>query len=162
MADPVGLTASIIAIAGLAYQSCKALYELLDGIRNAPKTLQALNEDLSTVHNLLKSIKTAMEDSSDDSFSDGVKNCLEEAKPALTGCGKACDEFAEKMRKLMSHSHENHTSARDRIKLQFQEKDISAFKYQIGSYKATLNIALSLASLYVSRNSAAVSCLLTL
>ena len=88
-----------------------------------------------------------MEDSSDNSFSNGVKKCLEEAKPALAGCGKACDEFAEKIGKIMSHSDENRTSTRDRIKLQFQEKDILAFRYRIGSYKATLNIALGLASL---------------
>jgi hypothetical protein len=83
MADPVGMTASIIAIAGLAYQSGKTLYELLNGIQNAPRTLQALNEDLSAIQQLLKSIKSAMEDSSDNSFSNGVKKCLEEAKPAL-------------------------------------------------------------------------------
>jgi Fungal N-terminal domain of STAND proteins len=147
MADPVGLTASIIAVAGLAYQSGKTLYELLNGIQNAPRTLQALNEDLSAIQHLLKSIKSAMEDSSDNSFSNGVKQCLEEAKPALTGCGKACDEFAEKIGKIMSHSDENRTSTRDRIKLQFQEKDILAFRYRIGSYKATLKIALGLASL---------------
>lgn len=147
MADPVGLTASIIAIAGLAYQRSKALYELLNGIQNAPKTLQVLNDDLSAIQHLLKSIRSAMEDSSDDSFSNSVKKCLEEGKPALVECGKACDEFAEKMGKIMSHSDANHTSARDRIKLQFQEKDILAFRYRIGSYKATLNIALSLTSL---------------
>jgi len=147
MAEAVGLTASIIAIAALAYQSSKTLYELLDGIRNAPKTLQGLNEDLSAISHLLKSIKSAMEDSSDDSFSDGVKKCLEEVKPALTGCGKTCHEFKEKMGKIMSHSDEKHTSKRDRIKLQFEEKDILAFRYRLGSYKATLNIALSLASL---------------
>ena len=147
MADPVGLTASIIAIAGLACQSGKTLYELLNSIQNTPRTLQALNEDLSAIQHLLKSIKSAMEDSSDNSFSNGVKKCLEEAKPALTGCGKACDEFAEKIGKIMSHSDENRTSRRDRIKLQFQEKDILAFRYRIGSYKAMLNIALGLASL---------------
>ena len=147
MAEAVGLAASIIAIATLAYQSSKTLYDLLDSIRNVPKTLQDLNEDLSAISQLLKSIKSAMEDSSDDSFSDGVKKCLEEVKPALTGCGKTCDEFTEKIGKIMSHSDEKHTSKRDRIKLQFEEKDILAFRYRLGSYKATLNIALSLALL---------------
>jgi len=147
MAEAIGLTASIIAIAGLAYQSSKTLYELLDGIQNAPKTLQGLSEDLSAISHLLKSITSAMEDSSDDSFSNGVKKCLEEVKPALAGCGKTCDEFREKMAKIMSHSDEEHTSKRDRIKLQFEQKDIVAFRYRLGSYKATLNIALSLASL---------------
>jgi hypothetical protein len=147
MAEAVGLTASIIAITSLAYQNSKTLYELLGGIRNAPKTLQGLNVELSAISQLLKSIKSAMEDNSDDSFSDGIKKCLEEVKPALTGCGKTCDEFTEKIGKIMSHSDEKHTSKRDRIKLQFEEKEILAFRYRLGSYKATLNIALSLASL---------------
>jgi hypothetical protein len=106
-----------------------------------------LNRDLSAIQHLLKSIKSAIEDSSANKFSNNVKKCLEEAKPALTRCGKACDEFTENMSRIMSHSDENRTSMRDRIKLQFQGKDILACKSWIGNYKATLNIALGLASL---------------
>ena len=103
-----------------------------------------MNRDLSASQHLLKSI---MEDSSANRFSNSVKKCLAEAKPALNRCGKACDEFTEKIGKIMSHSDENHTSTKDRIKLQFQEKDILARKYWIGNYKAALNITLGLDSL---------------
>lgn len=151
MADPLSLTASIIAIAGLAYQSSKNLYEVLNSIQNAPKTLQVLKEDISTIQHLLISIKRDIEDSSENSFSNGVKKCLEEAKLVLAGLTTAADEFSEKIGKIMSHSNENHISARDRFKLRFEEKDILAFKYRIGTYKATLNIMLALASLQVSQ-----------
>jgi hypothetical protein len=106
-----------------------------------------LNEDLSAIQRLLKSIKSAIEDSSANRFSNSVKKCLEEAKPALTRCSKTRDEFTEKMDRMMSHSDENRTSMRDKIKLQFQGKDILTCKYWIGNYKATLNIAPGLASL---------------
>jgi hypothetical protein len=147
MTDAVGLTASVIAIAALAYQSTKTLYELIDGIVNAPKQLKALSEDLDIVNQLLASIKAAMEGTSDGKLSEGVKKCLEDVKPSMQGCKKACDEFVEKLSKITRHSSSDHTRFDDRLKLQFQEKEILAFKYRIGSYKSTLSIALGLATL---------------
>jgi hypothetical protein len=44
MADPLGVTASVIAVAGLAYSSSKALYEIISTIRDAPQVFQNLNQ----------------------------------------------------------------------------------------------------------------------
>ena len=147
MADGISLAASIIALASFAYKSTTSLYGLLVELRDAPKTLQFLNDDVCTVQYLLKSLQTVMEDSSDDDFSDGIATCLGESKPILTECGRACDEIAEKIRAIMSNSDVTRVSTRDRFKLQFEERTLAGFRCRIGNYKATLNIALSLASL---------------
>jgi len=131
----------------LAYQSAKTLYELIDGIVRAPKQLKDLNEDLDVVRQLLASIKGAMKGTSDVKLSEGVKKCLEDVKPSMKGCEMACNEFTEKLSKITRHSSSDRTRFDDRLKLQFQEKEIVTFRYRIESYKSTLNIALTLATL---------------
>ncbi|KAN0087266.1 hypothetical protein V8E54_000954 [Elaphomyces granulatus] len=37
--DPVSLTPSVIAFATLAMQSCKATYDLIDGLAGAPQAI---------------------------------------------------------------------------------------------------------------------------
>ncbi|PMD50438.1 uncharacterized protein K444DRAFT_547107 [Hyaloscypha bicolor E] len=46
----------------------------------------------------------------------------------------------------MSNSKDGHTSVRDRLKLQFQDKEVAAFRMRLASYKSTLTIALEFSS----------------
>jgi len=148
MAEAIGPAASVIGIATLAYSSSKALYELLNGIHQAPKTLEFLKTDLDALQKLLSSLKVELKHKPDQNLSDGLKQCLKEVERSLKGCSKACDEFREKLSKITSHSTEQHTSLRDKVKLQFQEKEITTLRYRLASYKATLNIAISFTSMY--------------
>ncbi|KAJ5627354.1 hypothetical protein N7528_004781 [Penicillium herquei] len=154
MAEAAGLTASIIGIVTLAFQSSKTLYELIDGILNAPKHLKDLNEEVSTVSQVLSSLKSAVEGTSDDELSDGVKNNLRDAQPAIQGCERVCNELFQKISQITSHSSSTHTRLDDRIRLKFQDKAILAFKYRIESYKSTLSIVLGLVTLKSSDHNA--------
>ncbi|KAJ5720743.1 uncharacterized protein N7483_008677 [Penicillium malachiteum] len=157
MAEAVGLTASIIGIVTLAYQSSKTLYELIDGVLNAPKYLKDLNEDVTANSHILASLKSAIEGTSDDELSDGVKNSLKDAQPAIKGCEKVCNELFQKISQITSHSSSTHTRLDDRLRLKFQDKAILAFKYRIESYKSTLSIVLGMVTLkYSDYNSESV------
>jgi uncharacterized protein YoxC len=150
MPDPLSITASVIAVATLAYSSSKKLYEFVQSIQEAPKTLKDMNSDLAALQKVLNSLIEQLTTTPVEDVSVGLKGCLEDIKPSLKGCSEACDEFNAKLAKITSHSTEDHTSKRDKIKLQFQDKEILAFKYRISSYKATLSLALEFASLYVT------------
>jgi uncharacterized protein HemX len=107
-----------------------------------------LKIDLDTLQTLLSSLKTELKHQSDEALSDDLRKCRREIEPSLTACSKDYDEFRGKISKITLHSTEQHASFRDKVKLQFQEKEITTFQYRLASYKATLNIALSFASLY--------------
>jgi uncharacterized protein HemX len=107
-----------------------------------------LKIDLDTLQTLLSSLKTELKHQSDEALSDDLRKCRREIEPSLTACSKAYDEFRGKISKITLHSTEQHASFRDKVKLQFQEKEITTFQYRLASYKATLNIALSFASLH--------------
>jgi hypothetical protein len=147
MAEALGITASVIAIATLAYDSSKRLFEIVDGIRNAHKAISDFKTDIEALQQLLKSLASEIEGTEDANLPERFKKYLEELKPLLNGCSNACLQFEQKISKITSHSDENRTSFRDSVKLQFQEKEILTFRYRLASYKATLNIALTLAYL---------------
>ncbi|KAF2177363.1 hypothetical protein K469DRAFT_755158 [Zopfia rhizophila CBS 207.26] len=149
-AEAVGLAASVITIADVAYQSSKRLYELINGFRTASQTLSDLYTDLSAVQWLLKSLKAALGNTEDKSLSDGLKKCLQDFKPSMEAFSKTCDEFREKVAQITSHSTKDHVSWRDKVRLEFEEKGIMAFKYRLGSHKLTINIALGLVNLISS------------
>ncbi|KAJ5703573.1 hypothetical protein N7493_011498 [Penicillium malachiteum] len=150
MAEAASLTASIIGIVTLAYQSSKTLYELIDSILNAPKHLKDLNEDVTAITQVLSSRKSSVEGTSDDELSDGVKNSLRDSLPAIQGCERVCNELFKRISQITSHSSSTNIRRYDRLRLKFQDKAILAFKYRIESYKSTLSIVLGLVTLKAS------------
>jgi hypothetical protein len=148
MTDPLSITASVIAVAALAYSSSQLLYETISGIREAPETFMHLKTDLQTLSQTINSLQQGLKKSDTDAgLSEMQKSNLREIKPTLEACHNACDAFKGKVDKIMRHSKDGHTSLRDRLKLQFQEKEIGAFQARLGSYKSTLAIALEFSTL---------------
>lgn len=103
--------------------------------------IETLNE---TIHSLQQELGKK---DGDADLSDAQKSNLREIKPTLEACHGACDAFKAKIDRVMRHSKDGYTSLRDRLKLQFQEKEIGAFQARLASYKSTLAIALDFCTL---------------
>ncbi|KAF4628710.1 hypothetical protein G7Y89_g9442 [Cudoniella acicularis] len=71
--DPLSVTASTIGIATLAWQSCKAVYQLVDGLKEAPKAIahskKLLSETQSVCDKFGETIKGSTRHSTDSRFS---------------------------------------------------------------------------------------------
>ncbi|KAG4271268.1 hypothetical protein FPRO04_11191 [Fusarium proliferatum] len=146
-AEVVGLAASVITIADVAYKSSKRLYELIDGFQTASKTLSDLHTDLSSLEQLLQSLKNVLGNTDDESLSDEMRKCLQHLKPSMVACYEVCDDFSAKVMQITSHSTENHVSWRDKLQLQFEEKGIQAFQFRLTAHKTTINIVLGLVNI---------------
>jgi hypothetical protein len=144
MAEAVGVVASVITIAGLAYHGSRKLYEALDRYQNASKTLISLCTELDIVQQLLQFIEKNLANTRDTDLPEALQRCLQDFKPSLEGLKLGCDEFSEKLKKLRNHSMDSDMSKRDRFKLQFEEKSIEAFRYRLSSHKLSINIVLGL------------------
>ncbi|OBT75572.1 hypothetical protein VF21_05832 [Pseudogymnoascus sp. 05NY08] len=144
MTDPLSVTAGTIAVAGLAYSSSKALYELISTIQGAPQVFQELNQYIAALGQVLNALKTNL-DGRGTRLSDGQITCLQEAKLTLEGCDIACKDFKTKMERLTTHSHDGRKSFRDGIKLHFQNKSIADFQMRLAGWKETLALALDVA-----------------
>jgi hypothetical protein len=144
MAEAVGVIASVIAIAGLAYNGSKKLYEALDKYQNAPKTLSNLRAELNIVQQLLQSVEKNLANTRDEDLAEALQRCLQDFRPSMEGLKRSCDEFLEKLKKFTNRSTDSDMSKRDLFKLQFEEKSIEAFRYRLSSHKLSINIALGL------------------
>jgi hypothetical protein len=141
MTDPLSVTAGIIAVAGLAYSSSKALYELISTIQDAPQVFQELNQYIAALSQILEALKTNL-DGRGTRLSESQITCLQEAKPTLEGCDLACKDFKTKMEGLTIHSRDGRRSFRDSIKLHFQNKSIADFRMRLAGWKESLALAL--------------------
>ena len=141
--DPLSVSASVIAVAGLAFSSSKLLYETLSSIRNAPETFRNLKTEVEVLQQTILSFQEGLERDSKDETRQGTPEVvLNELKPALQACHNCCDKLNGKIVKLLSNSKDGHISLRDKIKLQFQDKEIEAARALFASFKSTLTIAL--------------------
>ncbi|KAF7505378.1 hypothetical protein GJ744_000999 [Endocarpon pusillum] len=148
MACELSIAASVIAVATLAYSSSKTLYQTISAIYDTPEILVHLKTDVETLYETIHSLQQELEKKDTNAaLSDAQKSNLREIMPTLQACHIACDEFNSKIDRLMRRSKDGQTSWRDRLKLQFQEKEIGGFQARLASYKSTLAIALDFATL---------------
>lgn len=147
MSDPLGGSASVIAVITLAYQSCKALNDVIGSFVNAPKTLQHLRGDLDVLQHLIRSIQSVVDGATKAQLSVDQETCIVELVPGVQSCQGACDDFTQKLSKITSHSKDNQVSWLDRTRIHFNEKDIIILKSRLGDCKNTLDIALGVATL---------------
>ena len=146
MADPLSIAASVIAVAGLAFSSSKALFELISTIHDAPSVFQDLNQDIAALDQILDALRTSLSVRA-ATLSEGQVACLQAVKQPLEGCDLACKEFRTKVEGLTDHSRNGRRSLRDGVKLKFQSKSIEDFQTKIEGWKASLALALDVASL---------------
>lgn len=61
--EAVGFAASVVGVATAALASSRALYEMVDEVRNAPDELSAISKDMHSLHDVVTSIQLALRDS---------------------------------------------------------------------------------------------------
>ena len=148
MTDPLTVSAGIIAVVTVAYSSSKTLFEVVEGIRDAPKTFEDLRTDLGALQEVLGLLGARLDPGGQGgTFSEAQVSCLEHLATPLRACSDACSEFKLKLDGMTRHSTDTHTSLRDRIKSLFKDEEIKTFRFKLASYKLTLSIALGFASL---------------
>jgi hypothetical protein len=138
MADPLSITASLLAIATAAVQSVKSLNDTISRYKGRDRTLQRLQNELRDVSGILDSLKEAI---------------LAEVSisPLLKGpvgrCSEVCREFEQSM---LSFSEKTKTGIRDWAKLEFMRGDINEFIDTISGYKSTIAVGLGIITLSVT------------
>ena len=148
MTDPLSVSASIIAVVTTAHSISTTLFEIVKGIYDAPKTFQELRTDLAALQEVLGLLEARLDSGGQgEPFSEAQISCLEHLASPLSAYSDACSKFKLKLEEIMCRSSDGHTSFRDRFNLHFEDKEITAFRFRLASYKLTLSIALEFASL---------------
>ena len=140
--DPLSETASVIGVTNFAWDSCKAAYELVDGLANAPKVVAHSKSLLSETRSTLNGLKTSL--TSGSAPSAVLDSVLQEMRLgiALESARAVCDDFSETIRRFTNHSTDLRFSTRDRLMVTFRESTINRLNQQLGECQSTISLAL--------------------
>lgn len=147
--EPLSITASVIGVTRLTYDSCKGLNNLIKGLKNAPASLDLLRTCLDSFEAVIKPLELNFTSVNDANLSPHQQASLEALQPVLQLCRTACDDFSKRLTELTSHSNENRFAVRDRFRLHFNDSDIRVLKENLAQGQRTLSDALGFANLCV-------------
>jgi hypothetical protein len=139
MAEPIGITSGVLTLATFAFQCSVALYETVSSFRSHPKRVRDLLGELEALGAVLAPLVDLVKTTSDVDLS--VLDL------PLLRCGNACEEFQRELLRCVSRSSDNRTSFRDWARLTYMGDNIDGFRDLLSGYKATINIALTDATL---------------
>ncbi|CZR68787.1 uncharacterized protein PAC_18686 [Phialocephala subalpina] len=138
MSDPLSITAGVLALTLLAFNSGTGLYQLVDSFRSNQRIVRELRGELEALNDVLRSLQETVASTDID---------LTALKLPLFRCGKACKDFETVIIRCTAHSSKTRTSFRDWAKIKYMGDDIAGFKNMLAGYKSTISIALGNANM---------------
>lgn len=139
MAEPWGLASGTLALATLAFQSSLSLYETMNSLHGLLKPMRSLLGELEALRAVLASLVDLVKSTSDVDHS--------VLDPSLLRCDDACRKFQQEVLQCVSRSNSDRASFRDWATLTCMGDKIDDFCDLLKGCKATINIALTDATL---------------
>jgi gas vesicle protein len=139
MADPLSITASVLAVISAAVQSTKSLYETVQRFKDRNKTLRRLQDELEDLVNILDSLTEV---------TNAETSMLALLKGPIDRCSQICREFEQSMK---AFSGKSKTGFRDWTKMEFMRGDINEFIDTIAGYKSTISVGLGTITVHTSK-----------
>lgn len=147
MADPLSIAASIVGVTLPALEGTKLLINTLDQIRDAPKTITRLSQDVRSVETALGLLQR-LEDRDWEPLGTTV---ADNSKTAINNYEKACKVFTTDLQQWTQHSGDGKLAWQDRARIGFwKTAQIKAMSDQLQNCKLSINTVVSIATLYVA------------
>jgi len=132
MPEPITIVAGVTTIVGNVWRISKDVYELIDGVGNAPKHIFALAQDVRGLYGVLGSLQIPI---------------FEGLQQPLDHCFWAFRELQMKICKYIKPTGDPRQSKWAAFRWQFTEKDTNVYRSHLASYKLTVDVALATANL---------------
>ncbi|KAH8701437.1 hypothetical protein GQ44DRAFT_631717 [Phaeosphaeriaceae sp. PMI808] len=143
MADPLSITAGVLAVGGFALKSSMALHSMVRDFRSQNSSARALKAELGDLTGVLSALL--------ETISNNPVLDFRSLERPLQRCGNACEEYGKIIARCMQHSdNASRSSMRDWITQKYLQGDINDFRTMIAAHKSTINIALANANLRIT------------
>ena len=127
-----------------ALHGIRLLMEDLQQLKEAPKTIKRLLEDVQSVETSLKLLQ-GIEEREWDLFG---ANVLEKSKTTISSCTQACNLFRTDLQRWTRHSEGGKLAWQDRTSVGFlKQGKIKAMSEQLRNCKLSINSVVSIATL---------------
>ena len=136
MADPLSISASVLAVVTATMKSAKELTAAVKRYKDRDKTLNRLHQELEDLVNVLDSLQQVVDEEA---------SILAVLKGPVDRCGQVCRAFEEAMEKF---SKKSKTGLRDWARMEFASDDIHGFMESLANYKATILVGLGTITMY--------------
>ncbi|OBT39258.1 hypothetical protein VE00_10179 [Pseudogymnoascus sp. WSF 3629] len=147
MSDPLSITASVVGITVAALHGTRLLLEDLQQLKDAPKTVKRLVEEVHSV-NIALALVQDVEDREWELLSADLAHLL---KTTICNCKQACDLFRTDLQRWTRHSEDGQLAWKDRANVGFfKQAQIKSMSEQVSNCRLTINSAVSIANLYIS------------
>ena len=144
MADPLSITASVVGIIVPALHSTRLLLEDLQQLKDAPKTLKRLVEDVHSVDTSLKLLRS-VEDREWELLGVAI---AEQSKTTISSCTQACHVLRTDLQRWTKHSEDGKFAWQDRANVGFfKQGRIKAMSEQLQNCKLSITSVVSIATL---------------
>lgn len=130
MADPLSITASILAVVVAAIQSTRSLTETVKRFKDRNRTLARLQNELVDLTDILNALKEVCRSEA---------STLALLEGPVGRCSQLCREFENSMKEFSGKSK---AGLLDWAKMEFRRGDISEFMETLTGYKSTISIGL--------------------
>ena len=139
MADPVGTATGILALTTFTYKSTVTLFELVKSFKHHNSRVRELSDELISLKNILASLAETIQAIPDVDLS--------ALRIPLQRCAPAVKAFDEALLRWSDPAVKDRRSYRDWARLRYMGEDLDGFRRLLATYKVTINIALTDATL---------------
>lgn len=147
--DPLSITASVIAIATLAAQSCKQTYSLISGLTDAPQSIAHSQRLLIQTEDSLVALEQLLTNNKTSDILESTLRAISLEK-TLKSTHAICSKFSAAVANVTKHSTDAKFSIRDRVSVHLKEGKINRFNQQLGHCQRTLVLVLGSINLFVA------------
>ncbi|KAF2451281.1 hypothetical protein P171DRAFT_492553 [Karstenula rhodostoma CBS 690.94] len=140
MGDPLSTISGVLAVTTAAIQSTKFLIDTINGIKDAPKVVKEIGDDLQALKSVLEELFAAMKGPKPPVLRRGG------VEGALKHCDQYCTAFGQLLSKWSNETTGDKMSLLTRLKVYFGEDKIEGFREKLRDTKLTLNLALGAAT----------------
>lgn len=133
MTDPLSVISASVGLGTFAFQSAKALNDLIKSFHGYPDSVKNLQTEL---HGLMMALGHVQNITCDDKV-------RAELDPILKACGMTCSGLQDVINKCTSHSGGRQPNFHDWMRMKFLGGDIDEFKETLAGYKSTITIIIT-------------------
>ena len=144
MPDPLSIAAGVVGVTVPALHGARLLLDDLWKIADAPKAVESLKADLTSIDTALQSLQTIK----DHQWELLGKPIADQSKTAISNCKTACASFHSDLRRWTRHSTEGKLSWQDRTKIGFfKERQMKAISEELQICKLSFSLVVGIATL---------------
>lgn len=148
MTDPFSILVGAVGLAGAALKVAQTTEDFVKGIIGAPDAVQSLSDEVSSLHEVLRSLDALLDNGRDRRHNFDLARLSPVLMPPLNYCKKSLDDVDEGLRPYVKSLDGSVTVSMWRaFQWKYREHDVITLRRNLNSSQVMLSTAVQVVSL---------------